>query len=1402
MISIGTDISALILQNTLENSTIGLNNSLERISTGYKINHAKDDAAGFFVAENLSTKISSMIMVQQNVDDGIALLQTAEGALDNIMSLLQRLRDLAEQSANEVYGEDSRKALQAEADQIVEQIEQIKNTTEFNGLNLFDGRKNEKTTTTTNNNTAQRIGISNASVKINDTPIYNGNNESEVNTVSFNDALKSIDEEISQLTKSMSYNAMPAMAKAPAANQPVPAANTIDGTEEFTSKESRDIVIDGVTYTITNKSTANNTFTYSKDQDTGVLTFDSSNFEITAQSDVSHNIIISGGSITYNGGNLGDSISVTGESNNIINAGTGNDTITSSVGGTLNGGDGDDTFNITGKTATINGGSGNNTINMDGVDGSFAFAANATQVIRIDNVEYLVTNKNNSTATFTYKKATDGKITFSSSNFEITGQTDVSHNIGITGSNVTYNGGNIGDSISITGGSNNVINGGDGNDSITTSVSATINGNNGDDVIRATGGTSTISGGNGNDSITLESSGKGTVNGDDGDDTITVKSSDNKNIHGGIGNDSFIISGSRNYIYGDEGQNSFSLTAGTSNYLYGGDDVDNFDLTGGSSNRVFGAGGDDIFNVGKSSSNLLFGEDGEDTFNFETTATSNSVDAGAGTNSATGDLSDNYIFNVAGKSNEGAFLKANETQTVTINGIQYTVKNNKSDYNVLVAQTDGSGITKLFNADNLDITMVDRNSGQNKLNIVSNNTNFYGGNLGDSISVTGTFNKVVTYDGKDTITITKGAANNVNNEIFSGKGDDLLFIGGYSNSVYGEDGNDTLHVTETARENYGQFVDGGSGDNAFIVDAGVNNAFLVGGGGNNTIEDHGRNTILSGFGDISNAYDFNLKAGESRTIVLNGLEYKITNNDNIERNVQGYYQADTGEVVFTAKNTTIEAQKDKAHNVRIYGDGIKFYGGDLNDTISDYSSYGEIHGGEGNDIITLNGRFGKALGENGDDVITLTNGGYSGADAGAGNDTLYIDSDFNTGITAGTGDDSIIVNGDSNSFNCGDGNDKVSIKGDSNTVNSGTGNNIIDATGDKNNITTGNGDNNISINGDKNTVTGGTGDDTIDVNGGTSNTIKGGEGDNTINIKSDSNTVTTGNGDNEINISGGSNNKVTTGNGSDSISISGGGSNNINSGKGDNSIEIGSSDNTITTGDGNDEFIVKGDNNDITTSGGNNNTIIQGDENEFTANGNGDNEIKITGDKNTATGGNGDDKFTVTDGDRNHVNGGGGNNNTLVDGGTNTIAENVIDNSPKPFEITLKVDIGSSKDNYITSTIDLRIIDFSVDISSVESSLESLDRIDKLMEKVTQQLTNIGATINRLESVRDAQTIKMNNLIASRSTIKDVDMANESSNFIRYQILQNASSSLYSVSRNLREDMVLGILGSINVGQQ
>ena len=127
----------------------------------------------------------------------------------------------------------------------------------------------------------------------------------------------------------------------------------------------------------------------------------------------------------------------------------------------------------------------------------------------------------------------------------------------------------------------------------------------------------------------------------------------------------------------------------------------------------------------------------------------------------------------------------------------------------------------------------------------------------------------------------------------------------------------------------------------------------------------------------------------------------------------------------------------------------------------------------------------------------------------------------------------------------------------------------------------------------------------------------------------------------------------------------------------------------------------------------------------------------------------------------------------------------------------IKVDIGGGADKYITGEISFNLFDFSVDFSTIEGAQEALGTIDDLIKTVEEQLLNIGTLINRLESAAESQSIKLENLISSQSTIRDADIAEVSSDLIRYQILQSASATLMSSSRNLKAQNVLGLLQSL-----
>ena len=138
-LTVNTNIASLTAQRNLTSSQSDLSTSLERLSSGLRINSAKDDAAGLAISERFTAQIKGLNQGVRNANDGISLAQTAEGALAEVTSNLQRIRELSVQSANATNSASDRKALQAEVSQLVAEIDRVASNTEFNGINLLDG---------------------------------------------------------------------------------------------------------------------------------------------------------------------------------------------------------------------------------------------------------------------------------------------------------------------------------------------------------------------------------------------------------------------------------------------------------------------------------------------------------------------------------------------------------------------------------------------------------------------------------------------------------------------------------------------------------------------------------------------------------------------------------------------------------------------------------------------------------------------------------------------------------------------------------------------------------------------------------------------------------------------------------------------------------------------------------------------------------------------------------------------------------------------------------------------------------------------------------------------------------------------------------------------------------------
>ena len=1327
MITFGSDVADLILQRTLSENTLGLNNSINRMTTGYKVNQAKDNAAGYSIITDLSKKISSMLQVQQNTEDGIALLQTAEGGLEEVQKLLERLRDLATQASNGTYDAETREAMQAEADQILEQISQIRESIQYDNQNLYYRENNGNTTKTKSDDTISKNPAGRAAA---------------LSAVSF------------------SANAL---------------SSVLEGAEAFAGGETRTITIDGVQYTVKNKLTTANDLSYSKDTSTGELTLIASNFEIRGQEDVAHNLIISGRSNYIYGGSLNDSIQELAYdvcSSNRLYGGAGDDTIilkgqgsyaygedgndTLTVyNGTLNGGNGDDilniyapntshygadgndvfnimasstkllggggddTFNIIGNLTglTINGEAGTNvvtgevgsntTINVVGANsGTVSLVKGVEQTITVNGIDYTVSTQNDR-AELVYRLDTSGLITFSrtSGSIIVKGDMNKKHNVTIK-EGITFYGGNKGDNIESI---DATIYCGSGNNTLTLKHGDLVFCGSGNNTIKADS-YCWIYGGSGVNNITLN----GTLN----------------NVEAGSGTTNVTIKGYTNNVYGTSGNNTIVSNTGSNNFISGFGDADNA---------------------------------------------------------------------------QSLLLKPSETKILNINGVSYEVTNQRGYSNALLYSVNP--VTGEISFASKRLIIKGQKDAVHNVHMYGMDSVFYGGDKEDNIILEAGYN-ICGYGegGNDTLIIQKNASAS---KVWGGDGDDNLEINN-SGNAYGDDGDDVITINSNIASN--QIVNGGLGNDTYNINAKVTNLsdtggdniynvnandinisggpgadtfylsgnnntvlgaggddyfvidgsnnFIDGGTGKNYYIDNGTGTSFSNVNKDPNAGGISFTyQGEVKTFTLNGKTYTVTNNFAGSNMLQYSLNPNTGVITLNGSNFGVNAELNESAILNIRGNNNVITGSDLSDKITvEQGSNNVINGGKGNDTLIMNSENNSLNGGEGNDNITLNASTNLEVTGGAGADTININSDNNTHISSGAGNDVIKVNGAHNNINTGEGNNSITVNKDNNTINSGDGDNKYVITSSSNTITSGKGNNSIGVQGDDNNIT-----------------TQNAKGD--INIYGNNNTVSNTRGENQITINGEGNS--------------------YSSMLGDKKVTIIGTNNDVTTGSGDDQIEVKGDNNTIESTSGNNEISIKGDSNTIQG-GAGQDNIKINGDNNIANGGAESDSFMVSNGNNNTIDGEGGERNTLIDNGKNTVYTNAVDITPRPFELNIKVDIGSGSDKYISTSISFNLFDFSVDFSTAEGALESLESIDEMLSSVSDQLLNIGNTINRLESVSEAQSIKLNNLISFRSTMRDADIAEESSNYIRYQILQQASATLLASSRNLKAQNVMGLLSSVN----
>jgi flagellin len=163
MTVIASNTAALRAQNATNHANLGLQQAMERLSTGKRINSAKDDAAGLAIATKMTAEIRGLSAAVRNANDGISLTQVAEGAMGEVSNILQRMRELAVQAASGTVSDTDREGIKKEVDQLKEQVTDIATRTSFNGISLLNGSSSATTPVTisiqTGTNSGEKVDV-------------------------------------------------------------------------------------------------------------------------------------------------------------------------------------------------------------------------------------------------------------------------------------------------------------------------------------------------------------------------------------------------------------------------------------------------------------------------------------------------------------------------------------------------------------------------------------------------------------------------------------------------------------------------------------------------------------------------------------------------------------------------------------------------------------------------------------------------------------------------------------------------------------------------------------------------------------------------------------------------------------------------------------------------------------------------------------------------------------------------------------------------------------------------------------------------------------------------------------------------------------------------------------------
>ena len=1235
--------------------------------------------------------------------------------------------------------------------------------------------------------------------------------------------------------------------------------NTTQGKIHVGSQEVK-LYFNGKQYTVKNSGSVPSV-EYSYNETTDTVTFSGSSAHITATGNQTNNIILAteymiytdntGGStnITANKGyatiNIGggENTIITKGNNSTIKLGNGNNTITSQ--GTYTNitlGNGENTVTSSGANSKIISGTGENTIKVNGAssfvqskggddeitlnsNNNYVSCANSgtpnitinsgktnniingannsnlliedngttTGYLNCNGIENYLPNsgtiylKASESLNITLMKDTANEASYTVKNRSTSASCFFTYSCNTTTGEITFNSGNDSQAVTITAfaGQNDKI--------IAQGNALQLYTGDGEDTVNAkVGYYSIIDTGDGNDTLNITSR-SGTSGTDypeyytkEGADTVTISSGvGNIDVWTGDGDDTITINGTNNKIYSEAGADTIVMN-GVNNTISSGNHNDTVTLNASNVDIITDLGaGSDTININANNTGSIMGGDGNDNFVIASGVTGVFVDGNAGTNTIIGDGSSIYRYNVENYPNllpaKGAIAIAGSSEnTIEILGQVYTIKNRQTTSSILKFNYNETTGLMTFEGTYLNITSA---AGQvNNVIVKGNNMYFYGSDENDTIEITGANSMARGQGGNDII---KSSGNYAYS--YGGAGDDIITVSGVSPYAYGEAGNDTITANGDTARIYGN-------ENNDTITLNGESCQAWGGAGDDTIESNGGKSSVYGEDDNDTinlngaqnhgeggAGDDTITASSGNAQVLGGEGNDTITLDWILGNTSSYVKGEGGDDIITvnsSNNVTAIEGGDGDDKIIMNGENNSASGGAGYNTLE--LNVEKVSATEFNKIIT-NKTQGSITLEGGEELaLEISGKSYTIENLGSTSKTLEYDYDEatetmmldgdNFKITSALGQvNNVVLEGNEMEFIGSDGNDTITVKGNDSTIQAKEG------------------DDRIIVIGERNTVSGGTGSNTLEI-AAKNITFQSSEFDKFVALKSEGTLSFEGNDSATFEIAGKSYEIKNLSAGIENLNFYYNDANNTITFEGNN-FEIksnsGQANKVILQGNGiefwgaeeDDRVTLRGSNAKIYGNEGADTILAEGNENNIEL-GAGNDNITILGNSNTIDGGEGYD--------------------IIANSGTNTTISNCSELWKEADPFSFQVGTEANEISRITVSTGFTIPVIGIDISSAYRARMSLEDIDNLIGILTGKMADIGVSVNRLKSAMNSNEITQINMTASRSSIIDADIARESMNLLKEQILQNASASVLSTSKDLKSTSLLNIYDSIS----